>query len=116
MTGPKSKVKGQTIVGYVYKNYRKDEIAAGLLETALELYFNERDGFSVIHLAAASEEVLAGMIKGKRAPNMSPSESERTAREQDILVLKAIHVEHGTEREEKKIGTYLVSIRKPLLY
>jgi hypothetical protein len=94
-------------MGHVYKEYRKDEIAGGLLETALELYFSGRDGFSVIHLAAASEEVLSGMIKGKRGPNNVAQPSEQTAREQEISALKAIHVALGTERTEKEIGTYL---------
>jgi hypothetical protein len=99
------------IVGFVYKNYRKDEIAAGLLETALELYFNGRDGFSVIHLAAASEEVLSGMIKGKRDPKNAAHPSEQTAREQTICCLGAIHAAHGTKRTEKQIGTYLNEVR-----
>jgi transposase-like protein len=102
---------GGKIMAYVYKNYRKDEIAAGLLETALELYFNGRDGFSVIHLAAASEEVLSGMIKGKRDPNKTVHPSEQTAREQTVSALAAIHVVHGTTRTEKEIGAYLNYVR-----
>jgi len=98
-------------MGYVYKNYRKDEIAAGLLETALELYFNGRDGFSVIHLAAASEEVLAGMIRAKRDPNNATQPSQQTAREQEISFLKSLHAVHGTKRTEKEIGTYLNEVR-----
>lgn len=98
-------------MGHVFKDYRKDEIAAGLLETALELYFNGRDGFSVIHLAAASEEVLAGMIKGKRDPNNVAHPSEQTAREQAILALNAIHIAQGTKRTEKEIGKYLNYVR-----
>jgi len=98
-------------MGYAYKNYRKDEIAAGLLETALELYFNGRDGFSVIHLAAASEEVIAGMIKGKRDTNNAAHPFEQTAREQEISALRAIHGTHGTKRTEKEIGTYLNEVR-----
>ncbi|MGO9177264.1 MAG: hypothetical protein ACLQED_14180 [Desulfobaccales bacterium] len=78
-------------MGYVLKEYRKDGIVAGLLEPALELYLSERDGFSVIHLAAASEEVLSGMIKRKRDPNNVAHPSEQTAREQAISALKAIH-------------------------
>jgi hypothetical protein len=98
-------------MGYVYKKYRKDEIAAGLLETALDLYFNGRDGFAVIHLAAASEEVLDGMIKGKRDPNNTGHPMEQTAREQTISCLGAIHVARGTKRTEKQIATYLNEVR-----
>jgi len=61
-------------------------------------------------LAAASEEVLSGMIKGKRDPNIAAHPSEQTAREQAISVLGAIHVAHGTKRTEKEIGTYLNKI------
>ena len=67
-------------MGSVYKEYGKDEIAAGLLETALELYFSGRDGFSVIHLAAASEEVLSEMIKGKRARRAGKRSASRLQR------------------------------------
>jgi hypothetical protein len=98
-------------MGYVYKEYRKDEIAAGLLETAFELYFSGRDGFSVIHLAAASEEVLSGMIKGKREPNNAAHQFEKTAREQAISALGAIHAAQGTKRTEKEIGAYLNEVR-----
>lgn len=98
-------------MGYVYKNYRKDEIAAGLLETALELYFSGRDGFSVVHLAAASEEVLSGLIRRKRAPNNAVHPSEQTAREQAISALKEIHSARGETRTEKEIGTYLNYVR-----
>jgi hypothetical protein len=98
-------------MGHVYKEYRKDEIAAGLLETALELYFRRSDGFSVIHLAAASEEVLSGMIKGKRSPSKAVQPSEQTAREQSISALKAIHDIRGNKREEKEIGDYLNAVR-----
>lgn len=107
-------------MGSVFKEYRKDEIAAGLLETALELYFRERDGFSVVHLAAASEEVLSGMIKGKRDPNNVAQPSEQTAREKEIPALKAIltertkHVAPGTERTEKEIGTYLNYVKNQI--
>jgi hypothetical protein len=104
-------------MGSVFKEYRKDMIAAGLLETALELYFSKHDGFSVILLAGASEEVLSGMIKGKRDPNNVAQLSEQTAREKEILGLKAIHAAfakgrtESTERTEKEIGTYLNYVR-----
>ncbi|MBU6392600.1 MAG: hypothetical protein KGJ87_11395 [Planctomycetota bacterium] len=93
----------------VYRNYRKDEIAARMLDTALDLFFKDGDGFSIIHLAAAAEEVLAGLIKHKATK--AYSSPVQTAREKTISALKEIHAIHGTNRTEKEIGTYLNSVR-----
>ena len=98
-------------MSHVVKNYKKDKIAAELLETALELYSKKQNGFAVIHLAAACEEVLSGMIKGKREPGKFPPLSNQTAREKSIAGLMAIHHQHGTERSEKEIGGYLNWVR-----
>lgn len=43
--------------------YQKNEIAESMLETAIELFLNNKCKFSALHLAAASEEVMAGLIK-----------------------------------------------------
>ncbi len=96
-------------MGMVYRTYRKDEIASSMLETALDLYFGKGDGFSIIHLAAAAEEVLAGLIQSKG--NEFASGQICTAREKQISALKEIHKIHGTERSEKEIGTYLNLVR-----
>ena len=89
----------------VYRSYKKSEIATRMLETALDLYFDDRDGFSMLHLAAAAEAVLAGLIKSNK--NKINNSSIKTAREKTISVLEEIHSKHGTKRTEKEIGTYL---------
>jgi hypothetical protein len=73
------------------------------------LYFDEGDGFSIIHLAAAAEEVLAGLLKSKK--NESVNGPVRTAREKTISTLKEIHAIRGSERTERGIGTYLNFVR-----
>lgn len=93
----------------VHRSYKKDEIAARMLETALDLFFKGGDEFSIIHLAAAAEEVLAGFIKSKK--NESDDNLVQTARQKSISALKEIHSIHGTDRTEKQIGGYLNSVR-----
>jgi hypothetical protein len=90
----------------VYQTYKKAEIAVGMLETALDLYFTDGDGFSIIHLAAASEEVLAGLLKSEA------NRSLQTSREKTISALKLIHeVHHSTRKEEKEIVRSLNFVR-----
>jgi len=96
-------------MGMVYRSYNKGEIATRMLETALDLYFDAGDGFSIIHLAAAAEEVLAGLLRIKK--NETISGSVRTAREKTISALKEIRAIHGPEKSEKEIGTFLNFVR-----
>ena len=93
----------------VYRNYRKDEIAAQMLDTALDLWFKGGDGFSIIHLAAAAEEVLVGLIKHEK--NESDNSSVQTAGEKTISALEKLHEIHGTKRSKKEIRTYLNLVR-----
>jgi hypothetical protein len=90
----------------VIKNYRKDEIAARMLDTALDLYFKGGDGFSIIHLAAAAEEVLAGLIKGKKNESNS-NQVVQTAWDKTISALEEIHAIHGTKRTKRQIIRFL---------
>jgi hypothetical protein len=96
---------------YHYKRYTKDDVAARLLESALELHLSGGDGFAVVHLAAASEEILSGLIKGRRVPSVVPTTAEKTAREQSIDALVEIHKIHGTARTVKEIGSYINRVR-----
>ena len=96
-------------ISMIYEKYRKDDIAARMLETALDLWLKSGDEFSIIHLAAAAEEVLAGLLKCRRSED--ESSAIRTAREKYILVLKEIHEKHGNCRTEKEIGDYLNVVR-----
>jgi hypothetical protein len=99
-------------MAYVYRNYKKDEIAARMLDTALDLYFEGGDGFSIIHLSAAAEEVLAGLIE-----NTTRSEdgtSCHTARKKSIATLEEIHRILGTDRTEKQIGTCLNLVKNKI--
>jgi hypothetical protein len=91
----------------VYRTYKKSEIADKMLETALDLYFGNGDGFSIIHLAAAAEEVLAGLLKRGR----NRTGQVCTAREKSISALKQLHTIYGSERSEKEIGTSLNYVR-----
>src|SRR3990172_5547881 len=93
----------------VYRNYKKGEIADKMLETALDLFLNGADGFSIIHLAAAAEEVLAGLLKSKKTENISGPVD--TARDKTVSALKELHAVHGSERSEKEIGTFLKFVR-----
>jgi len=96
-------------MGMVYKSYKKGEIAARMLGTALDLYFDRGDGFAIINVAAASEEVLAGLLKNNG--NEKISGPVCTAREKTISALKEIHAVHDSKRSEKEIGTYLNFVR-----
>jgi hypothetical protein len=88
------------------KPYAKGEIAARLLETALNLYFNGGDSFAVINLAAASEELLSGMIQRQRE-----SGAVLTAREKSIATLGEIFKIHGKPKTEKEIHAYIYRVR-----
>ena len=47
------------------QSYAKKDIAANQIETALSLYFEGRDLFSVITLAGAAEEILGQLLQGR---------------------------------------------------
>lgn len=47
------------------QSYAKKDIAANQIETALGLYFEGRDLFSVITLAGAAEEILGQLLQGR---------------------------------------------------
>ncbi len=91
----------------VLRKYKKEEIATRILETAIDLFFSGGDGFSIIHLAAASEEVVAGLLARKVAVGGGIS----SARERTISALEEIHAVHGSKRTKKQIGTYLNFVR-----
>jgi hypothetical protein len=88
----------------VYRSYKKSEIANMLLETALDLYFSRGDGFSIIHLAAAAEEVLSGLLNKKNENAIGP---HYTTRERTISTLKEIHAIHDSERSRREISDFL---------
>lgn len=46
-------------------SYQKEEIALNQLETALRLFFEGGELFSVITLAGAAEEILGQLLQGK---------------------------------------------------
>jgi hypothetical protein len=96
-------------MGRIFRKYKKDEIAARMLETALDLHFEGKDGFSVVQLAAAAEEVLAGFLKTKK--NEKESGSVSIARERTISALKEIYAMHGVERTVERIGKELNFLR-----
>jgi len=47
------------------QSYAKKDIAANQIETALSLYFEGRDLFSVVTLAGAAEEILGQLLQGR---------------------------------------------------
>jgi hypothetical protein len=47
------------------QKYAKDQIALNLIETALTLFFEQGDLFSVITLAGAAEEILGQLLQAK---------------------------------------------------
>jgi hypothetical protein len=58
------------------KMYQKIDIAREMLETALKLYFEGKDYFSVIQLAGASEEIFGKYLKEKGIINSLESDVE----------------------------------------
>jgi hypothetical protein len=91
----------------MFRKYKKKEIATRILETAIDLFFSSGDGFSIIHLAAASEEIVAGLLAGEAAAGGGIS----SARERAISALEAIHAVHGSTRTKKQIGSCLNFVR-----
>ena len=53
----------------------KQEIASNLLETALALFFAQRELFSVITLAGAAEEIFGHLLEQKSGKGGSPLRS-----------------------------------------
>jgi hypothetical protein len=53
------------------QKYQKKEIAFNYIETALSLFFEEKDLFSVITLAGAAEELLGQLVP--KQPEIKPS-------------------------------------------
>ncbi len=66
------------------KSYSKLDIAVNQIQTAIEIYLNDQDPFSVITLAGAGEEILARLLQrhSKEPTLMKHAEA-----------LKAIHEE-----------------------
>ncbi|MGD0886273.1 MAG: hypothetical protein ABSA46_15625 [Thermodesulfovibrionales bacterium] len=61
-------------------------------------------------MAAAAEEVLAGLLKSKRDENESGPVC--TARGKTISSLKEIHAIHGSGRSGKEIGFFCTKEQK----
>lgn len=79
-------------------------------DTAIKIYLDGGDRFSVIHLAAAADDVIAGLMKQKRSgPASGPH--NRTARETTIAATSEILKTRGIARTEKQIGDFLNGVR-----
>ncbi len=83
---------------------QKTEIAKSMLETAIELFLDNKCKFSALHLAAASEEVMAGLIKANNP-------GSATAREEAKKWLIDICGAFGKEITDKETGYSLNEIR-----
>lgn len=57
--------------------HQKTEIAKSMLETAIELFLNNKCKFSVLQLATASEEVMAGLIKANKPESTTGREEAK---------------------------------------
>ena len=73
------------------QQYAKKDIALNQIETALALYFNNGDLFSVITLAGAAEEILGQLLQNSSAKGgvlkslwqiLRPGNSERGGRDE----------------------------------
>ena len=84
--------------------YQKAEIAKSMLETAIELFLNNKCKFSVLQLAAASEEVMAGLIKANKPEST-------TGREEAKEWLININKGFGKDMTDKEAGDSLNEIR-----
>jgi hypothetical protein len=84
--------------------YQKTEIATSMLETAIELFLDNKCKFSALHLAAASEEVMAGLINANKPGSI-------TGREEAKKWLIDICGAFGKEMSAKEAGDSLNEIR-----
>ncbi|MDN7676480.1 hypothetical protein QZM22_29355 [Burkholderia oklahomensis] len=98
-------------MGRVVREYRKIEIARSMLDTAIKIYLDEGDRFSVLHLASAAEEVIAGLLKRRRSDLSTVYPQDRTAREKTMAAIVKILEARGVERTEKEVGTFLNAVR-----
>ncbi|RQR21633.1 hypothetical protein DIE23_37885 [Burkholderia sp. Bp9143] len=95
----------------IVKEYKKIEIARSMLDTAIEIYLDEGDRFSVLHLASAAEEVIAGLLKRRRSGSSTVYPQDRTAREKTMDAIVEILKARGIDRTEKEVGTFLNAVR-----
>jgi len=84
--------------------YQKTEVAISMLETAIDLFLGNGCKFSALQLAAASEELIAGLIKAGNS-------NEVTGREKAKQWLAELHKAYGNEKIDKQIGDSLNEIR-----
>lgn len=84
--------------------YQKSEISKKMLETAIELYLEDKCKFSIVQLAGAAEEVMAGLLKAK-------DHKVITGREEAKEWLINITKNYGNELTDKEAGDSLNQIR-----
>lgn len=95
----------------IVREYRKIDVARSMLDTAIGLYLSNGDRFSVLHLASAAEEVVAGLLKGRRSGSSPICERDRTAREKTVAAIREILKARGLVRTEQEIGSFLNAVR-----
>lgn len=55
------------------RKYAKEDIAAHLIETALDLFFLEADLFSIVTLAGVAEEMLKELLQARKEDSGFPA-------------------------------------------
>lgn len=75
----------------------KIDIARNMLHTALSLYIDNGDRFSVLQLSGAVEEVISGLIKQRRVYDPLANET-KTAREMHLENIDGIYKSIGKEK------------------
>jgi hypothetical protein len=79
------------------QSFTKLDIALKQIDTALELYFENKDLFSVITLAGAGEEILGKLLKAQKKENSS---EQRTKSLMEIYAaLSQKHIEDKAARD-----------------
>ena len=81
-----------------------------MLDTAIMIYLDGGDKFSVVQLASAAKEVIAGLMTRRRSGPQSGPE-EQTAREKTVATISEILKTRKVERTEKQIGDFLNEVR-----
>jgi len=100
----------------VVRECTRIEIARSMLDTAIKIYLDGGDRFSVLHLASAVEEVIAGLLKRRRAELPAVCLQDQAAREKAVAAIAEIHKARGVERTGKEIGTSLNAVRNGTMH
>jgi hypothetical protein len=93
------------------RGYRKIHNARSLLDEAIALYLANGDRSSILHLACAAEELLAGLSRERSTGSTPLCEEDRTAREKMVASSSEIFKSRGQLRTEEELALFLNVVR-----